>query len=583
MDNIMYIGGAILLGVIVIITLLMIITKLYKRASKSVAFVRTGSGGSKVIKDGGTLVLPVLHEIVPVNMNTMKLDVSRKQKEALITLDRMRVDVGVEFYVRVEPESASIETAAQTLGDKTTKPEELKKLVEGKFVDALRSVASAMTMKDLHEKRADFVQKVQQAVESDLKKNGLELEAVSLTSFDQTDRDFFNPDNAFDAEGLTRLTQEIEQRKKDRNDITRDNQLLIAQKDLATEREQLNVNQSLETARFETAKQISLQRATQDAEIARFNAEKTRDADTSRIEAEKITEQARLAKVRDLQNAEIENELSVQAKSIEKDLALKNARIEQEKEIELAEQNKRISVAKKSEEEAAARASAENARAKQVEATQQVTTVEQVAEAERRQKIELINADANARKESIKLTVSAEAEAQAAEKYALATLTKAKAEAEADEIRAVGTKARYEAEAEGQAKLNEAANTQSPEIIRLTLQTKLIEKLPEIIRESVKPMEKIDSIRIVDMGNSNLGMGASNSESSDGSNNSLPDQIVSASLRHRAAAPLLNELLSSVGLESNATNSVSGMLNLKSDTNQGGSVKPNAKTDTTKR
>src|SRR5574343_71455 len=59
------------------------------------------------------------------------------------------------------------------------KNQELKNLVEGKFVDALRSVAAEMDMEELHEKRVDFVQKVQQAVTEDLTKNGLELETVS--------------------------------------------------------------------------------------------------------------------------------------------------------------------------------------------------------------------------------------------------------------------------------------------------------------------------------------------------------------------------------------------------------------------
>ena len=46
-----------------------ILTRLYKRASKDVSFVRTGFGGQKVIVDGGAIVLPILHEIIPVNAN----------------------------------------------------------------------------------------------------------------------------------------------------------------------------------------------------------------------------------------------------------------------------------------------------------------------------------------------------------------------------------------------------------------------------------------------------------------------------------------------------------------------------------
>ncbi|HVF09981.1 MAG TPA: SPFH domain-containing protein, partial [Abditibacteriaceae bacterium] len=194
------IAGAFLVGLIVVG---MIMARLYRRATKELSFVRTGFGGQKVIMNGGAPVFPVLHDTILVNMNTLRLEVQRSKEQALITKDRMRVDVQAEFYVRVKPTVESIADAAQTLGQKTLKPLELKELVEGKFVDALRSVAAEMSMEELHEMRTDFVQKVQAAVTGDLMKNGLELETVSLTALDQTSRDYFNPNNAFDAQGLT--------------------------------------------------------------------------------------------------------------------------------------------------------------------------------------------------------------------------------------------------------------------------------------------------------------------------------------------------------------------------------------------
>jgi flotillin len=83
--------------------------------------------------------------------------------------------------------------AAQTLGDRTNNAEQLRELVEAKFVDALRSVAATMSLTDLQEKRANFVQAVQTAVARDLELNGLELESASLTKLDQTDTKYFTP------------------------------------------------------------------------------------------------------------------------------------------------------------------------------------------------------------------------------------------------------------------------------------------------------------------------------------------------------------------------------------------------------
>ena len=141
-----------------------------KERPKELSFVRTGFGGQKVVMNGGALVFPVLHEVITVNMNTIRLVVSRKNEQALITADRMRVDSTAEFYLRVKPEVDAIAFAAQTLGQRTISPEKLKELMEGKFVDALRAVAAEMGMEELHEKRTDFVQKVQNAVKADLEK-----------------------------------------------------------------------------------------------------------------------------------------------------------------------------------------------------------------------------------------------------------------------------------------------------------------------------------------------------------------------------------------------------------------------------
>src|SRR5262245_17836614 len=132
--------------VIGLFTIGLIFARLYHRASKERAFVRTGMGGQKVVKDGGAIVLPVFHEVIPVNMNTLKLEVARNKAESLITQDRMRVDIVAAFFVRVIPSEEGIANAAQTLGQRTLHPESLRELVEDKFVGALRSTAATMTM-----------------------------------------------------------------------------------------------------------------------------------------------------------------------------------------------------------------------------------------------------------------------------------------------------------------------------------------------------------------------------------------------------------------------------------------------------
>ena len=149
MTNLIEMGAIAGIALLALLTIGIVFSRLYKRSTKETAFVRTGLGGQKVIMDGGAILLPVFHERVLVNMNTLKLEVVRRAKESLITKDRMRVDVTAAFFVRVKQTEEAVSIAAQTLGARTMSPEELKALVEDKFVDSLRATAATMTIQEL--------------------------------------------------------------------------------------------------------------------------------------------------------------------------------------------------------------------------------------------------------------------------------------------------------------------------------------------------------------------------------------------------------------------------------------------------
>lgn len=514
-------------ALVALLVLGLILAKLYKRASKEVGFVRTGFGGEKVVINGGALVLPVFHETMPVNMNTVRLAVERKNTDALITLDRLRIDVKAEFYVRVRPDAQAIATAAQTLGMRTMHPDALKELVEGKFVDALRSVAAGMTMNQLHEQRADFVQKVQQVSSADLAMNGLELESVSLTGLDQTSIEHFNANNAFDAEGLTKLTEQIQLRKKARNDIEQDTRIQMETKNLEAERQSFLIGRDTEFARLEQEREIELKRAGQASEVAREQALRTREADQARIEAKQ----------------------QVDSSQIQADRAVKEAQIAQEQALELARQEQEIAVQNKSREESQARAEADKARASAVAAEEQVGTARETEIAERQKRIELIDASREAERAAIGIKVQAEAEKQAATDRAEAVLETARGEAEAAKLKAEADRVRFEVEAAGQRAVNEASNILSSDQVSLTTKLALLKVLPELIREAAKPMESIDSIRIVQVDGITGGGGASGGSVEGGGDGNLANSAVSAALKYRAQAPLIDGLMKELGLD----------------------------------
>ena len=567
MFGVIVISGVILIALLVIG---LILSRLYRRATKEVSFVRTGFGGQKVIMNGGALVFPVLHDTIPVNMNTLRLEVQRANQAALITRDRMRVDVMAEFYVRVKPTEDAIASAAQTLGLKTMNPDELKELVEGKFVDALRAVAAEMAMEELHEQRVDFVQKVQQVVSEDLLKNGLELESVSLTGLDQTSRQYFNPDNAFDAEGLTKLTEAIEERRKKRNDIEQDTEVSIATKNLEAERQKFEIGKETEYARLQQEREIEIRRAAQAAEIKREQAEKHRESEQAEIEAKRQVDNASILAERSVEEERIEKNRLLKEKEIAGTKAIETAEIDRHKTIELAEQDRAIAIAEKSRAQSEAQAEADRARSVAVKEEEAVVTVRETEKAERQKAVELVEASKAAERDAIKIKVAANSEKMAAIDKAEAVRTIANAEAEkiriqaqgdadAEKLKAEASEKKYAVEAEGKRAINEASNLLSAEQVAMQIRLALIRHMPDIIRESVKPMERIEGIKIFQLDGMN-GAAMSNGNGQAKGDGSLADQLVNSALRYRGQAPLVDMLMSEIGLKPGELNGLTNAL-----------------------
>lgn len=528
------IGLGIMAGILLValITIGMIFARLYRRSTKELAFIRTGLGGQKVVMDGGAVMLPIFHECVNINMNTLKLEVSRAGADSLITLDRLRVDAVAAFFVRVIPSVEGVANAAQTLGQRTMHPDSLKELVEDKFVDALRAAAVSMSMHQLLDKRADFIQAVQNAVSEDLLKNGLELESVSLTRLDQTPIKFFDAQNAFDAEGLTKLTQQTQQRAMERNEIEQDTSVAIAQKNYEASQLKLNIQQDQTFATLKQEQEIATRNAQQKAEIASITAQRDREAQQAKIDAERL-----------IQEAEVEKNRAVKQMQIEADREVQIAQIEQEKRTTLASQDKSISIAERSKAQSEAEKQANESRALAARAEEQVKTAREVAIAEREKQIALVAAEQQAQQQAIGIRVAAEAEKDAAENKAQALKIKAEAQ-----------QVQYQVEAKGLEIRNAALNTLSAEQIALQVKMKLLDTLPAIIEASVKPIEKIDSIKIVQVDGLNRGGSGgsdsgSNAGETGGNGGNLAEQAVSAALSYRAQQPIIDAVLNEIGMK----------------------------------
>ena len=672
---------------IVVVILVYILRWLYRRSTKETAFVRTGFLGEKVVVNGGAFVIPVLHEITPVNMNVLRIAVPREQEHALITKNRMRVDIVAEFFVRVGASREAVSAAAQTLGRRAMQEDGIRDLLEGKFASAMRSIAAQMSLEEMHEQRREYAQQVRELAAEALTANGLELESVAIVDLDQTSLDYFDPSNAFDAEGLTQLTDAIENRRRMRNEIEQRSLVDIRNQNLEAQKKVFEIDRETEYARLEQEREVEFRRAMQRSELAKERALREQESEQAQLTSREAIEKARLAQERAVTEERIGNEEETQRREIARrraldeaelktreltereqiglELALEKARIDREREqreleinrqkaleileydrqialaekalavtkaeaekrraeivenqlteaeriaqeravdevriarerhlealqiskrqafeeaeivsgeeieraristergleeakiakerdlrhlaldrdklIELAEIAKAIELAKKAAERSAALAAAEAVRAKVIEAEEKAMTVREREIAERRKLTDLIAAARDAEREGLRLTAKAEAEMKAARSLAEAEKIAAEASAEAEKIRAMAAAERYQVDAKGTREINEADNVLSDEARAGRLREKLLERIEGIVRESVKPMERIEGIKILHVDGVN-GAGG-------GQNRNVTDEVIDSALRYRVQAPMIDNLMKEIGIE----------------------------------
>ena len=558
-------GADIIAGIILVALAIAIIVYLlhwlYRRSSKEVSFVRTGMLGEKVVISGGAFVLPIIHNITQVGMRTLSLNIKRAGDKSLITKDRMRAELVTEFFTKVPPEAKAVSTAAQTLGNRTLDPEHLKEVVAGRFADALGEVAAKMTLDEIQENRGQFVKQVANIANESIGHTGLALETVSIISLDQAPIEMFNPANTFDSQGLTQLTEQIEERKKKRNDITQDTKISIENKNLETVQKELEIKKNEEFSKYQQEREIAIQRAKEKTETIKEKAEKEREAEEAEIRSQ---EQIEVAKISQNQVIEVERKLTetrlieeiekrrkeqneleknsafeIRQKDLETEVKILNldkeseyARLEKQRQVDIKRAQEKAAIIKEQSErqkeaEEAQIVSEQQVKNAKIEQQKNIDShrieservvrlldiekVKRLSIEEHQKNLEVINKSkqvlkSKAEEENSRArAIEAEEKANSARYVEKAQGIKkvdvitAASRAEQDRHATMAAKLRYEIDAAGKEALNSAENLRSDASRRSALRLKLADKIESIIRESVKPMANIGDIKIVDV------------------------------------------------------------------------------------
>jgi flotillin len=496
-----------LVGTIVLFILLFFsaMARFLKRPSPSEAIIRIGRVATDVFIARACWIVPVLHRATTMSLSTIGLTISRTAHDALVSKDFISTNLSAEFYIRVEPNEDDVKKAARTIGideghaSSDAIRHKAQQLLEPKLVGALRAVAAQNEFLALHLNREHFAEEVSNALREDLGRNGFTLESVTITELTQTPLSEMRVDDIFGASGRETVTN------------------TVVDKNIAVRRK---IQEEAErTAEIDRQQVITV--ATQNRIMREGQARE-----------EEAAVKAELAKNEALEARDLQRQATV---------AIERARTAQDSA------------------EAEARKAA--ALAVREKADQEVITVQQVAQAERQKQVAIVAAEKVAAEERIAADVSAyrrrmdadgvaQAQRAAADGQAEAVKIKARADAEAAELQALSiTKL---AEANREAGLKEAevlrekiavANAKKRDLLLQETAQSLIANASAIVRELVKPAERIGEIKVLQV----AGLGGGNGQAGAGLQAPLLGNalgpVAKTILEASALAPVLKEVM----------------------------------------
>lgn len=385
---------------------------MYRIADVDKALIITGGKKPRIIISGGAFVIPIIRKADFFDLCILTV---RADKDEIMT--KTAVPVLVDWTAQIRPDrrdEAKLETAIISFKERGKQGiiEDVKLTLMG----AVRDVVASMTPEQVLADKEAFKKLIQESVDDELEKMGLEL--VSLNIQDITDNNGYFNNIAYLDKAEKQKAADIKQAETDR--ITREKQ---AAESLAAEKAEAAASQEADIARMIAEQATNAKRKETDLMIA-----------ANKVETD--TAQA---------NADVAKELQATKRAREIEEQLGAVEIMKQEQANLAAQKKReVMITEAESQKETQRINAEaTASVRSIEAENEISVAERRADAKRKE----AQGDADV------LKTEAEARVTVAQKDADAV--KHKAEAEAVKVRAEGTaaadvvRAQQEAEAAG--------------------------------------------------------------------------------------------------------------------------------------
>lgn len=504
---------ALVIFAIVLLMGIWFLQRFYAKASLESALVRTGMGGRRVMTDGGCVVLPIVHQSQRVSMQTNTVTVSRSGREAVLTSDPLRADITMKFELRVASDTDNIATAAQAFGNRIARGGEVfEDALAGPLANAIQTAAASRDLNNIHLERAEFTQEVARVASEHAGRLGLELVTAALVSIDQSDFSGRDENNTFNARGMRRLAEMVAEEREARIQVETSTEVAVREHRLAQHQRQMELLRAERETEIAQQEHLTKLEAEAESRALQAHSEARHASETSRIQQEQETEAAKVTSDEALRKVEMRALLELEEARIANGIKLSQSRTK----------------------EAKAQAEEEEARAQVILAAENVQAQKERAVTMREKEIEKLKQDRDIELEDARVKSDVNT-----------LLAKAQADASARTASAHAEQSAMEAEAAGRVALNSAENTLSDAVIRMRLEERKLDKMPEIMTQMMKPVEKIDSIRINQISGPGGGAGSPGGDGVDSAFGAAMDQILGMAVR----LPAMKQMGEEIGMD----------------------------------
>src|SRR3954464_5047642 len=163
------------LAVVAILALTTAIARLYRKAGPHEAIIVYGMRGTRIVKGGGTVIVPMVETSRQLSLQLMSFDVAPEQD--LYTRQGVAVTVEAVAQIKVKSDPESIRTAAEQFLTKT--PAEREGLIRLVMEGHLRGIIGQLTVEEIVKQPEMVGERMRSTCAEDMNKMGLEV--ISFT------------------------------------------------------------------------------------------------------------------------------------------------------------------------------------------------------------------------------------------------------------------------------------------------------------------------------------------------------------------------------------------------------------------